>query len=193
MTNIQKAEQRQIRSHLTDARDRLAQTQQKIDAENQRLQELNDGSYARKQEESEQASARATEARKEYDSHVEGEARLREDLQEAQKEAGFAKKQVDTKKADISQAETLLQNLKREDGQRQDGFHPKMPTLIRAIQQEKSFSTRPIGPIGKHVTLLKPKWSSILENSFGGTLASFIVATKSDQSKLSSIMRRVDW
>lgn len=118
---------------------------------------------------------------------------MRQDIQGAEKEADSAKKQLDAKNEDLTQAKNLLRALTREDGQRQNGFPHGMPALLKAIQQEKSFTTAPIGPIGQHVTLLKPKWSSILEHSFGGTLSSFIVATKRDQSTLSSIMRRVKW
>ncbi|KAJ5162448.1 hypothetical protein N7492_007840 [Penicillium capsulatum] len=185
------AEQRQIRTYLQEATDRLKQTQERIDGENRRLAGVNDGSYARKQEESQQATRRAAEAREEHESHVQGEASLREALQRAEKEADAAQKLVDSKKTDISQAENFLQGLTREDGQRQKGFPNGMPGLIKAIQQEKSFTTPPIGPIGDHITLLKQKWSSILENSFGGTLSSFIVSNKRDQSLLSNIMRRV--
>ncbi|KAL3446823.1 hypothetical protein BJX65DRAFT_110411 [Aspergillus insuetus] len=67
-----------------------------------------------------------------------------------------------------------------------------MPALLRAIQQEQSFTERPIGPIGNFVTLLKPEWSSVLESSFGATLNSFIVTSKGDQSTLSKIMHRVN-
>ncbi|KAJ5118534.1 hypothetical protein N7526_010171 [Penicillium atrosanguineum] len=79
-----------------------------------------------------------------------------------------------------------------EDGHRRDGFPDRMPALLKAIQQEGSFTSKPIGPIGAHITLLKPKWSSILENSFGGTLSSFIVSNKRDMSILSSLMVKVN-
>ena len=101
------------------------------------------------------------------------------------------------RKQELDQAENRLQTLTREGGARQSGFHPKMPTLLRAIQQEQSFESRPVGPIGHHVTLLQPKWSSILESSFGGTLGSFIVTSKGDMNILvqyhatSGLVRRI--
>ena len=65
--------------------------------------------------------------------------------------------------------------------------------LLKAIQQEKSFTQTPVGPVGHHVSLLQPKWSSILETSFGTTLNSFIVTSKKDMNILSSIMKRAGW
>lgn len=148
---------------------------------------------ARKQEECQQAASRATAARQKYDAHREGESGLREEHQRARRKAELAKEACDAKGKDYSEAEERLRNLRKENGQRRTGFHEKMPTLKRAIHQEKSWTTPPIGPVGDHITLLKAKWSSILENSFGGTLGSFIVATKRDQNTLSNIMRQVGW
>ncbi|KAJ5594544.1 uncharacterized protein N7459_000752 [Penicillium hispanicum] len=185
------AEQRQIRDYLKAAEERVSETQNKIDAENRRLAEVSGGGYARKQEECEQAATRAATARKTFEEHGQGVGHLREDIQASERADELVKQQVDAKKDDVKQAEFRLQALAREDGHRQSGFPDKMPSLLRAIRQEQSFTTRPIGPIGDHVTLLKPKWSSILESSFGNTLSSFVVSSKRDMGILSSIMRRV--
>ena len=72
------------------------------------------------------------------------------------------------------------------------GFPDKMPILLREIGRENSFSQKPIGPVGNHVRLLKPEWSSQLEKAFGATLTSFIVTSKRDMEILSRIMKRVN-
>lgn len=154
---------------------------------------MSGGGYARKQEECEQATTRAATARKTFEEHGQGVGHLREDIQDSERAAESMKQQVDAKKDDVKQVESRLQALAREDGHRQSGFPDKMPSLLTAIRQDQSFTTRPIGPIGDHVTLLKPKWSSILESSLGNTLSSFIVSSKRDMGILSSIMRRVGW
>lgn len=154
---------------------------------------MSDGGYTRKQQECEQAASRAVAARKAFEEHGQNVGHLREDIQTAEREAELADQELGAKRNDVNQAEARLQALARQDGQRQNGFPDKMPSLLRAIRQEQSFTTRPIGPIGDYVTLLKPKWSSILESSFGNTLSSFIVTSKRDMSILSNIMRRVGW
>ena len=68
-----------------------------------------------------------------------------------------------------------------------------MPRLLKAIEQDRDFRQRPIGPIGKHLRLTKPKWSSILEKSFGGMLTAFVVTSKEDQGRLSALMRQINW
>lgn len=91
---------------------------------------------------------------------------------------------------DVKQAETALQNLRREEG---PGNSVVNRTLMRAIQQETSFTRKPVGPIGQHISLLQPKWASVLETSFGATLESFVVTSKRDMNTLSNIMQRVNW
>ncbi|KAJ6111608.1 hypothetical protein N7523_007669 [Penicillium sp. IBT 18751x] len=186
------AEQRQIKEYLEAAKTRIAETQHKMEIENRRLTEASDGGYARKQEECEQAATRATAARKKYDDHQPGVTSLHEDVKIASKDLESAQRHFESKRNDVRLAEERLRALTREDGQRRDGFPDRMPALLKAIQQEGSFTSKPIGPIGAHITLLKPKWSSILENSFGGTLSSFIVSNKRDMSILSNLMMKVN-
>lgn len=190
---LRQTEQQGIKQYLDHARVQKQKTEQEINDEQRRLAEISDGGYARKQEECEQAASRAAAARNEYQHHEQSASRLQEDVKIARQEVESKSRIVEAKKNDFTQAKTRLQSLTKEDGQRQSGFPEKMPQLIRAIQQEKSFTSRPVGPVGSHITLLKQKWSSILESSFGNILSSFIVTCKRDQNLLSSIMSKVNW
>ena len=116
-----------------------------------------------------------------------------DDLQKAESHEKSVSEKVDAKKNDYLQADDRLRKLQRDNGQRQGAFHDKLPLLLRAIRDEHSFAERPVGPVGHHVTLVEPKWSSILENSLSSTLTSFIVTSKRDQVTLSRIMQRVGW
>lgn len=164
-----------------------------IEAENQRLAEMSDGSYARKQSQYEEAKQFAVDARQTYEDHRKGKQQLIDDCQAAEKEGSTAKQQVQEKEDEVKQAESRLLDLQRENGSRQNGFHPKLPSLLRAIHQEQSFSKPPIGPVGNHITLLNPKWASIIESSLGANLGGFLVDSKRDQEILQQIMSRVDW
>ncbi|QRD94161.1 hypothetical protein F9C07_2074795 [Aspergillus flavus] len=187
------AQQRQIRDYLKAAEARINETQQKIEEENQRLVNLSGGSYTRKQEQLERAKVEAAHASTQYVEHQRNADRLYRDLEVAGKEVESLAVPLNRTKADVEQAEKLLWSLSKEGGPKNTGFHDKMPSLLRTIQQEEGFTEKPVGPIGRHVTLLKPEWSSILENSFGTTLNSFVVTSKRDMEILSRIMRNVNW
>lgn len=175
------------------AETRINETQQKISEESQRLADVSGGSYIRQQEQFENAQSEANESRRKYEELQQDTGRLHQELERAEKETKLTEAPIGDKKSDVGQAERLLQNLTREGGVKHSGYHERMPMLLRAIQQERSFTKPPVGPTGNHVTLLKPKWSSILETSFGTTLSSFIVTSKKDMNILSSVMQRVNW
>ncbi|KAL4783966.1 P-loop containing nucleoside triphosphate hydrolase protein [Aspergillus varians] len=186
------AEQRRIREHLRETETRAGDMRQKIDQETQRLADLHGGGYSRKLEELEQAKQDVVEARKRNDEYQQEANRKYDDVKAAEDQKKAANQPVTQARLDVEEAESLLRNLNREGGSRNSGFPDKMPVLLNAIQQEKSFGERPVGPMGNFVTLLKPEWSSILESSFGTTLNSFIVTSKRDQTILSRIMQRVN-
>lgn len=172
---------------------RISEAQQKIAVETQRLADVSGGSYIRQQEQCEQAQSEANEAKEKYEQLQQDTSRLRRELEQAGKDVKSAEAPIEKKRADVQQAERLLQNITKDGGIKYSGYHDRMPMLLRAIQQERSFSRPPVGPIGYHVTLLKQKWSSILENSLGTTLNSFIVTSKRDMNILSGIMQRTNW
>lgn len=192
-TDNSQSEEREIKLVLKGANDDKDKLNGQIEAENQRLAEVSDGSYARKQKEHEEARQSAEEARKAYEDHLPEKGQLIDDRQQAQNEEAAARRQVEDKNEEVRHAEARLRQLKGDNGPRQNGFHAKMPRLLKAIQDERSFTTPPIGPVGNHVTLLKPKWSSIIETSLGNNLTGFIVSSKRDQGILRNIMERMQW
>lgn len=194
MAHKSQAEQRGVKASLDGARSTVEVARENVKNEELRLIEISNGGYARKQEAFEEAKDRGAAARKEYESREEGERPLREAIKSAETKATDAQKLLEIKQQDLGQAQNRLRELTRENAQVRNGFHEKMPTLLRAIQQERSkFAAPPVGPIGNHVTLLKPKWASIIESTLGSSLSSFVVKSHGDQKILSNIMKRVGW
>lgn len=145
------------------------------------------------QTELEQKQEEASEARKQYEEHQKDTNRVKDNIKNAEEDHNSKIAPVEKVKSDIEQAENVLRSLTKDRGTQDAGFDPKLPMLLRAIRNDNSFSKQPVGPIGHHVRLLKPKWSSILETSFGATLTSFVVTSKRDMNILSNIMKRVKW
>ncbi|KAL4751166.1 hypothetical protein BDW72DRAFT_203271 [Aspergillus terricola var. indicus] len=186
------AEQRRIREHVREANARIQQMQHQIDQETRRLADLHGGGYSRKLDELERAKQDAMEVRKQIDELEQNASQLSDDIRAAENQEKAAYQPVAQARRDLEEANTLLHNLERAGSGRNSGFPERMSVLLRAIQQNRSFTEAPVGPIGNFVTLLKPEWSSILESSFGATLNGFIVTSKRDQSILSEIMHRVN-
>ncbi|EEQ91384.1 hypothetical protein RJZ56_006104 [Blastomyces dermatitidis] len=186
------ATQRTIREYLKAAESAIAETQRKIDEEKRRLEDLDGGNHARRLAELEERKSQAEEAHNRFNAHRKDVDRLQEDLNRAEREFQGKREPVIKQRSDVEQAENRLRSLVRDRGQQQNGFHEKMPMLLRAIEQEQyKFSRKPVGPLGSHIRLLKPKWSGVLESALGANLAGFVVTTKSDSNTLSAIMKRV--
>ncbi|KAF7164957.1 hypothetical protein CNMCM5623_009335 [Aspergillus felis] len=184
------AEQRQIKEYLRTTETRIRETQNQIANENRRLADLSGGSYSRKEEQVQQAKTEAAEIRRQCEEHQQSARQLYQEAEEAENAVKLAAAPIDKMKAEVDQAESNLRNLNKE-GIRRTGFHERMPALLKEVEVERSFSRKPVGPIGNYVSLLKPEWSSILENALGTTLNSFIVTSKRDMNILSHIMQRV--
>ncbi|PKX91567.1 DNA repair protein SMC6 [Aspergillus novofumigatus IBT 16806] len=184
------AEQRQIKEYLRTTETRIRETQNQIADENRRLADLSGGSYSRKEEQVQQAKTEAAEIRRQCAEHQQSARQLYQEAEEAEIAVKLAAAPMEKLKAEVDQAESNLRNLNRE-GIRRTGFHERMPALLKEVEIERSFSRKPVGPIGSYVSLLKPEWSSILENALGATLNSFIVTSKRDMNILSHIMQRV--
>ncbi|KAJ9359506.1 DNA repair protein [Paecilomyces variotii] len=185
------AQQRTIREYVKTTESRIKQLNEDIAKENQRLADISGGSYTRMQTELEQKQEEASEARKQYEEHQKDTNRVKDNIKKAEEDHNSKIAPVEKVKSDIEQAENVLRSLTKDRGTQDAGFDPKLPMLLRAIRNDNSFSKQPVGPIGHHVRLLKPKWSSILETSFGATLTSFVVTSKRDMNILSNIMKRV--
>ncbi|TFB06813.1 Structural maintenance of chromosomes protein 6 [Trichoderma ghanense] len=150
------------------------------------------------------ASARAVKDQELSEANAQ-DKRLGEQIDEAKsKTQSFKDKAAEAKEA-LRRADQFLQKKKQEEvvakkgvreleqssGSAFDGFDADLIKLSKAIEREGGFESKPVGPIGLHVTLRKPEWSSILEKTFGDVLNAFVVKSKRDQSKLSSMIQRM--
>jgi structural maintenance of chromosomes protein 6 len=167
--------------------------QKDIEAEHERISGANGDGLAQKLDEIENSKMKAQEADDDLAKHEGNFAQLQRDLTDAQEASGHAKPIVNAKRDAVRKCEATIHNLTVDSGNWLRAYDPKLPTLLRAIDNERGFKTRPVGPLGRHVRLLKPEWSSILERTFGGTLNAFAVTSKDDQMLLSSLMRRTQW
>ncbi|UNI17347.1 RNA helicase [Purpureocillium takamizusanense] len=97
----------------------------------------------------------------------------------------------EAKKRDILTAESGVRELERSTGSVYDGYDRDITNLVKAIESDPGFDNKPLGPLGAHIKLLKPEWSGVLEKTLGDGLNAFVVRSKRDQSRLSSIIRQM--
>jgi chromosome segregation ATPase len=161
----------------------------------QRQAEADNGVYAEKAQEVEDAKAEAARAKEAKDAHSSELAEIRADLKAAQQEKLAADQKVQRVRDDERSIRDNIQRLR--EGQRNwiDGYpNPlNLQKLLRAIDGDRRFREMPIGPLGRHVKLLRPEWGYILEKQSGSVLNAFVVTSRADQSVLSDQMRKCGW
>lgn len=184
-------DERDARSQAQGALDRVEVYQQKIQEEEQRLQDLNGDAHARKIGELQAAQARSQAVETESEDARQRTPDINKTLEAANKESDTVDRYIVQKRDEIKATQTRINELERGQGSLYEGYEQKVPNLLRMIEQEANFDHKPIGPIGAHVQVKKPIWSPILERTFGETLNGFIVTSKRDQQRLREMMRRL--
>lgn len=184
-------QERLIATALRTQEKRVAKVEQDIEEENQRLEDLNGGSDARLRAAFEEREEAAAEAAQSFEEHRRAKPDVEDAVRAAQHRLGRATDVYAAKNDEVDRADVRVKELQRTRGQQQSAFGEKLPLLLRAIDQETRFRAKPVGPLGQHIRLLKPEWSSIIESTLGDSLKSFAVVSKQDQTLLSGIMSRI--
>lgn len=174
---------------------RVEEYKVEIDELRRRQEEADDGVYVEKASQVEAAKNALELAQEAYSTHGTELPALQQQLQADQKERQAADQKVQKAREDERAAQRAIQSL--ENGQRDwiEGYpQPQnLQKLLRAIEADGRFREQPVGPMGRHVKLLRSEWGYILEKQFGGNLNAFVVTSRADQTLLTSLMKRCNW
>ncbi|KAL9595447.1 MAG: hypothetical protein Q9219_006438 [cf. Caloplaca sp. 3 TL-2023] len=183
-------EQRKIKELLKQTEVRIGKAESAIQEEYRRLEEVNGGSNARLWTKIEEKRNQLSDAERRLNDHKAGLPDLEARQTEESKALEQSRSLIAIKRQEVQACEERLNRLVKSKGKLEGAYPANLPRLLRAIEEDGSFQQVPVGPIGYHVRLLRPSWSSILEKSFGAVLNTFIVTSKRDQSRLSELMGR---
>ena len=180
-----------IEKDLKEYNKTMLARQKDIEEEQRRLEEANGGGAARRLEELENAKIACDQARQAHDRHKSSKQELQQTARDKEAFAQQQKNEPASKQRVVDEIEKRIKELQSRDQQR-GLFRKNSHVLDDLISRDRRWRDQPIGPIGKHVRLLRPEWSSILERFFGQTLAGYIVFSKHDLNIMSELKRRAD-
>lgn len=186
-------EQRDVKSSLDSTKKRSRKLQDSVNEERQRLEAADGGSQARMMQDIEEAEVALAEAQKKFEEHPDAKEELDRSRTTADLKLRDAKEALKRKQDEIDSQNQRLTNLRSQQPRPLSAYHNSVHTVIRAIDTETRWRTKPVGPLGEHIRLLKPEWSSIIETMLGNNLNGFVVDNKADQTLLSGIMKRAGW
>ncbi|GAA5956654.1 hypothetical protein JCM3765_005693 [Sporobolomyces pararoseus] len=112
-----------------------------------------------------------------------------EDYRKHSEEYSNYKSQIQNAQNQIHQANSRLQQIKGVSSNKLTKFGQNMPQLVQAIQNERNWRGKVIGPMGLHVELLQPDYAKVLESFFAHYLNGFVVEFPEDSKRLRQLMK----
>ena len=185
------SQERELHEQIKHAAHIVKTKEQSIAAEDERLKAVNDGAATKAQAALDEAKQAHQALVEKIDEHANQLPQLQEEYATAEKEAQELAAVVETKHREVGAAEGRIRSLDQSRGDSMAGYHPKMPQLLRNIKADRGFREEPIGPLGVHVQLTQPRWSSILETMLNTLLNSFIVSNLDDQKRMNQHFERL--
>jgi len=165
--------------------------EREIEKEKARLEAAQGDELVRKREKFEEVKTRRDQLSGEVVSLRESIREMNEKCQGCQERLRAAKNAVEEKKRDIQVTKMRISEIAKGQRGKYDAYDPRIPNLIKAIEHDNGWNEKPIGPIGTHIQILKPSWSSILEKVLGGFLNDFIVTSLADEKRLRAHMHKL--
>ena len=185
------SEERVIKNNVTSAKKTQKKLEKDIETEQTRLAEAEGPEHSQRLQELEDLKAVIEERKQEQSEHEESLADLERAKTEAQEELKQGQQRHDQAKEVVDKADGRLRALQQNQGREFAGYPDKMADLVRAVNNETRWRSKPAGPMGRHIRIRKPEWTSQIEKTLGGNLEAFVVTCKEDQALLSEIMRRI--
>ena len=183
-------EERDAHSNFQGAKNSLADHKRKIEAEETRLEQANGEAHSRKLRELEDAKKTVADIAQALDEARNSEGDLPKNLEAAKKKVAGVAAEIQRKRGEIHAVQEEIKHLEGSQPSPFDGYEGTIRQLVSAIERERGFQSKPIGPLGKYIQLLKPEWSDVLEALFQRDLNAFLVTNKADMRLLQTLMHQ---
>lgn len=185
-------EERDAHSNFQAAKNSLADHKRKILAEQTRLEQTNGEAHSRKLGELDDAKKKVADITQALDEARNSEGDLPKNLEAAKKKVAGVNAEIQRKRGEIHAVQEEIKHLEGSQPSPYDGYEGTIRQLVGAIEREQGFQSKPIGPLGKYIQLLKPEWSDVLEALFQRDLNAFLVTNKADMRLLQNLMHQTN-
>jgi chromosome segregation ATPase len=189
-TELQR-EERDAHMRLKTLRSDIQSCENKIKEEENRLDGSSGSARAEKDQELSEAQAKEKNVNEQI---AEAKARMptfKSKIDKAKEACERADRIVQDKRKEVVMAQKGVKELEQSSGSAFDGYDQELLDLARQVEKDSGFESKPLGPLGTHITLRKPEWSALLEKTLGETLNAFVVKSKRDHSRLSNLIQRL--
>ncbi|GAB1317271.1 Structural maintenance of chromosomes protein 6 [Madurella fahalii] len=185
-------EERDAHEALKVKTNSIKDTEKKISAEEKRLQEANGEAHTIKLRELDDANEKVKATQQELQETKDRRPIFAQNEEQAKQNLDRIAEKIQPKQREIANVEDKIKAVEENSSSLYAGYEAGIPNLLKMIDaNERSFESKPIGPLGAHIQLLKPEWGPILETTFGGNLGAFLVTSRRDEKTLRGFINRV--
>jgi chromosome segregation ATPase len=85
---------------------------------------------------------------------------------------------------ELKQKQQDFDELKKIEKDKTNVYGPWMSDCLKAIENENRFHQKPIGPIGRHIRCIEPRWSYAVEKHLAPIMSAFICSDSHDEEIL---------
>ncbi|PON21861.1 hypothetical protein TGAM01_v209291 [Trichoderma gamsii] len=189
-TELQR-EERDAHMRLKTLRSDIQSCENKIKEEENRLDRSSGSARAEKDQELSEAQAKEKDVNEQIAEAKAKMPALKSKIDKAKEACEHADRIVQDKRKEVVMAQKGVRELEQSSGSAFDGYDQELLNLARQVEKDSGFESKPLGPLGTHITLRKPEWAALLEKTLGETLNAFVVKSKRDHSRLSNLIQRL--
>jgi chromosome segregation ATPase len=103
------------------------------------------------------------------------------------------KEEIRTAESEASKCQGRISHLRQSKSNPMSNYGQGVPQLERLIQQnQRSWIKQPVGPLGAHVELKDPRYSTVLESFFNQTLNAYVVTNEQDKALMQKLQRQAN-
>ncbi|EHK43678.1 hypothetical protein TRIATDRAFT_293043 [Trichoderma atroviride IMI 206040] len=189
-TELQR-EERDAHMRLKTLRTDIQSCENKIKEEENRLDGSTGSARTQKDQELSEAQAKEKNINEQIAEAKAKTPALKNKIDKAKEACEHADRIVQDKRKEVVMAQKGVRELEQSSGSAFDGYDQELLNFARQVEKDSGFESKPLGPLGTHITLRKPEWSALLEKTLGETLNAFVVKSKRDHSRLSNLIQRL--
>ncbi|KDE07849.1 hypothetical protein MVLG_01943 [Microbotryum lychnidis-dioicae p1A1 Lamole] len=91
---------------------------------------------------------------------------------------------------DVEKIKGRIRNIQASKGNTMLAYGQAIPGLLRAIDSDRGWNQKPLGPMGRYVELVDHKWSALIEAVGANTFNGFVVSNEGDRKRLFNLFRQ---
>ncbi|OLL22172.1 Structural maintenance of chromosomes protein 6 [Neolecta irregularis DAH-3] len=193
MTKVM-AEHRAANAAVSNAATKIADLEEDLVSEHKRLKSLDGGRQAQtivEKERLEELIKTLTQEQSGCKHRIEELDKLEEAKEE---ELYTCQRLINEKSSKIKNEQDLIASISKGQKDQLARFGGlAMVELIRDINASRNFKSKPIGPWGSHMKILKKEWTGVIETVIGGNVNAFLVRDFRERDILQKMLSSKTW